>query len=145
MNMNIECVRKIICYCVRNIDYEEIGLNEWKEKCISLNMLYDTKDLKGFPKKDIMYSVMRLNEMGYIKLQNISPLNKTYINNCIISDVTYLGHNFYNSIQDDTVWNKTKSIIAKAGNHTLKFVEDTAQMIAVASAKQAITVTMTQK
>lgn len=83
--------------------------------------------------------------MGYIKLQNISPLNKTYINNCIISDVTYLGHNFYNSIQDDTVWNKTKSIIAKAGNHTLKFVEDTAQMIAVASAKQAITVMMTQK
>lgn len=145
MNMNIECVRKIICYCVRNIDYEEIGLNEWKEKCISLNMLYDTKDLKGFSKKDIMYSVMRLNEMGYIKLQNISPLNKTYINNCIISDVTYLGHNFYNSIQDDTVWNKTKSIIAKAGNHTLKFVEDTAQMIAVASAKQAITVMMTQK
>ena len=145
MNMNIECVRKIICYCVRNIDYEEIGLNEWKEKCISLNMLYNTKDLKGFPKKDIMYSVMRLNEMGYIKLQNISPLNKTYINNCIISDVTYLGHNFYNSIQDDTVWNKTKSIIAKAGNHTLKFVEDTAQMIAVASAKQAITVMMTQK
>lgn len=145
MNMNIECVRKIICYCVRNIDYEEIGLNEWKEKCISLNMLYDTKDLKGFSKKDIMYSVMRLNEMEYIKLQNISPLNKTYINNCIISDVTYLGHNFYNSIQDDTVWNKTKSIIAKAGNHTLKFVEDTAQMIAVASAKQAITVMMTQK
>lgn len=145
MNMNIECVRKIICYCVRNIDYEEIGLNEWKEKCISLNMLYDTKDLKGFSKKDIMYSVMRLNEMGYIKLQNISPLNKTYINNCIISDVIYLGHNFYNSIQDDTVWNKTKSIIAKAGNHTLKFVEDTAQMIAVASAKQAITVMMTQK
>lgn len=145
MDMNIECVRKIICYCVKNIDYEEISLNEWKEKYISLNTLYDTKDLKEFPRKDIMYSVMRLNEMGYIKLQNVSPLNKTYINNCIISDVTYLGHNFYNSIQDDTVWNKTKSIIAKAGNHTLKFVEDTAQMVAVASAKQAVTVMMTQK
>lgn len=62
-----------------------------------------------------------------------------------IKEVTYLGHNFYNFIQDDTVWNKTKTIIAKAGNHTLKFIEDTAQMVAVASAKQAVTVMMTQK
>lgn len=49
----------------------------------------------------------------------------------------------YNSIQEDTVWNKTKSIISKAGNHTLSFIEETAQMIATESAKQIITVMMT--
>ena len=45
----------------------------------------------------------------------------------------------------DTVWNKTKHIIGSVGNQTLKFIEYTAQMVATASAKQAITIMMTQK
>lgn len=144
MNINIECVRKIISFCVQNIDYNEISINEWREKYVDLNTLYNSKEFSQFNKKEIMYSVMKLHESHYIILKNVYPQNECYINSCIIADVTILGHNFYNSIQDDSVWNKTKSIIAKAGNHTLKFVEDTAQMVAMASAKQAITIMMTQ-
>lgn len=58
--------------------------------------------------------------------------------------MTIYGHNFYNSIQEDTIWNYTKHIVGKVGNHTLKFIEDTAQKVAVEMAKQAITVTMKQ-
>ena len=39
----------------------------------------------------------------------------------------------------------TKNVVGQVGNHTLKFIEDTAQKIAVESAKQAVTITMMQK
>ncbi len=119
MDMNIECSRKIIGFCVKNIDYEEIEPNEWREKYVDLNMLYNADELQNFSRKDIMHSVMKLNEMRYITLKDIRPEKATYINACTISDVTIYGHNFYDSIKDDTLWNKTKNIIGNVGNHTV--------------------------
>lgn len=93
-----------------------------------------------------MYSVMKLCEYNYITLAKVYPNEgQKYIDSCTITDVTVCGHNFYESIQEDTIWNKTKHIIGDVGNHTLKFIEDTAQKVTIESAKQAITVIMTQQ
>lgn len=143
MKLNPECIRCVLKYCVENIDYKEIGLGDWTCRCVSLDELYKSKELKKYDKKDIMYSVLKLHEYNYIIITNVSPKNKTYFDKCSISDVTIHGHNFYESIREDTIWNKTKNVIGKVGNHTLHFIEDTAQMIAVESAKQAVTIMMT--
>lgn len=146
MKLNPDCMRIILKYCVENIDYKEVELNSWSEKTVTLQMLYENKIFEKFAKKDIMYSVMKLCEYNYITLAKINPNEgQKYIDSCIITDVTIYGHNFYESIQEDTIWNKTKHIIGNVGNHTLKFIEDTAQKIATESAKQAITVIMTQQ
>ena len=109
-------------------------------------MLYNSDELKEFEKKEIMYSVMKLYEYRFITVSKIQPTNgQQYFDSCEITDVTVYGHDFYNSIQEDTIWNKTKNIVCQVGNHTLKFIEDTAQKIAVESAKQAVTITMMQK
>nr|DAU18430.1 MAG TPA: Flagellin, PadR, transcription factor, DNA.8A [Bacteriophage sp.] len=146
MEINNDCIRDILKYCVKNIDYIEYSVNSWREKSVSLHQLYSDEKLKKYEKKVIMYSVKKLYENNFIVVNNITPTGKEkeYIENCYIVDVTIDGHNFYNSIKDDTVWNKTKNIISRAGNHTLKFIEDTAQMVAVASAKQMVTVMMTK-
>lgn len=39
---------------------------------------------------------------------------------------------------EEHFWNKTKSIISKVGSHTLEFIEDTAQKIAIEYAKSLI-------
>ena len=146
MKLNPDCMRIILKYCVENIDYQEISVNNWAGKTVTLQMLYKCVELKKFDKRDIMYSVMKLCEYNYITLSNIYPNEgQKYINSCTITDVTVYGHNFYESIQEDTIWNKTKHIIGSVGNHTLKFIEDTAQKVATESAKQAITIMMTQK
>ena len=146
MKLNPDCMRIILKYCVENIDYKELDLNSWFEKSVSLDMLYNCEELKSFDKKEIMYSVMKLYEYRYIALSNISPeKGQKYFDRCDIIDVTIYGHDFYNAIQEDTIWNKTKNIVGKVGNHTLKFIEDTAQMVAVASAKQAVATIMTPK
>lgn len=145
MDINIDCMRKVIEFCIKNIDYEEIEPNEWRENYIDLNMLYNSKELKNFQHKDIMHSVMKLYEAQYLKLKEVRPSNTTYINYCTITDVTMLGHNFYESVKDETVWEKTKKLAASAGNHTLHFLEETAQKIAVATVQQAVTVAITKK
>lgn len=52
---------------------------------------------------------------------------------------------FLETIKPELIWNKTKSIISKVGVHTLNFIEDIAHDVAVESAKQAVTIAMTQK
>lgn len=64
---------------------------------------------------------------------------------CEINNITYPGHQFLNTVRPEPIWNKTKNIVAKVGNHTLAFVESVAHDIAVESAKQAITVMMGQQ
>lgn len=54
-------------------------------------------------------------------------------------------HKFLETIKPELIWNKTKSIISKVGVHTLNFIEDIAHDVAVESAKQAVTIAMTQK
>lgn len=144
MYLNFDCIRKIIKYCADNLDYNEGMDNTWGERFVDLCMLYKAKELNNFSKKDIMYSVLKLYEYRYIVLSDIYPINKPYLERCTICDITTYGHNFLSSIQDDNIWNKTKNIIGKVGNHTLNFVEQTAQMIATESAKQAVTILMAQ-
>lgn len=89
---------------------------------------------------------MKLFEYSFITVSKIRPTDgQKYFDSCDITDVTVYGHDFYNSIQEDTIWNKTKNIVGQVGNHTLKFIEDTAQKIAVESAKQAVSITMMPK
>lgn len=146
MKLNPDCMRIILKYCVENIDYQELGLGQWHENSVTLNTLYNSKELKDFEKKEVMYSVMKLYEYQFITVSKIRPTNgQQYFDSCEITDVTVYGHDFYNSIQEDTIWNKTKNVVGQVGNHTLKFIEDTAQKIAVESAKQAVTITMMQK
>lgn len=96
-------------------------------------------------KKDIAYSILKLLEINFIKASEVSPENAGVIQKCEVYEVTYLGHKFYESIQSEHIWDKTKSVISKVGVHTLDFIEGVARDVAVESAKQAVTISMMQK
>ena len=53
------------------------------------------------------------------------------------------GYQFAETIKEPTIWEKTKSIAGRVGNHTLGFVEGIAHDVAVEIGKQAITIMMT--
>lgn len=146
MKINPDCMRAILKYCIEHIDYKEISFNKWAEKSVGLSSLYSNAEFQDFDKKEIMYSVMKLYEYNYITLSHVCPTGgNKYIDDCSITDVTIYGHNFYNSVAEDTIWNKTKRVVGQVGNHTLKFIEETAQIVASESAKQAVTIMMSQK
>lgn len=143
MRINIDCLRDVLLYCINNLDYIENGYI-WKCEVVELNDIYKSEDLQQYPKKDIMYSVLKLKESEYIKTSCEQPKEATYINDCVIMDVTMKGHQFAETIKEPTVWEKTKSIANKVGNHTLHFLENLAHDVAVEIAKQSISVMMRQ-
>lgn len=143
MRINIDCLRDVLLYCINNLDYIGNGYI-WKCEYVALDDMYKSAELQQYQKKDIMYSVLKLKESGYIITSLEQPKNETYINDCLIVDVTMKGHQFAENIKEPTVWNKTKSIANKVGNHTLHFLEEIAHDVAVEIAKQTISVIMQQ-
>ncbi len=100
-------------------------------------MLYNAAELK-YETKDIMRSVLKLEECHFIRISSKSPNDKPYLDICFIEDITMAGYNFYESIREPTIWEKTKFIISKVGNHTLGFIEGVAHDIAVETSKEVI-------
>lgn len=144
MQINLDCLKDVLIYCINNIDYEEEH-NNWYTKTVNLNLLYEANELKDYDRKDIMRSVLKLKECGYITISTYFPENKPYLERCSIEDITMRGYQFADTIKEPTIWDRTKSIASKVGNHTLGFIEGVAHDIAVESAKQAVAIMMEQQ
>lgn len=138
MKLNLDCIRDVLQYCIDNIDFKQDG-DSWAETYVNLYMLYNSDLQHIYEQKEIMYAVLKLEECHFIKIWDKFLQNRAYLERCTIEDVTYRGHQFLESIQDPNVWERTKSIAKKVGNHSLNFIEDTAQKVAVEVAKQIVT------
>lgn len=136
MQINMDCFKDVLKFCVDNIDYIEDG-ESWVVNYVNLPMMYESPEL-NYENKDIMRSVIKLKECGFIKVLSQYPEDKPYLDRCSIEDVTFRGYQFIESIREPSIWEKTKSITGKIGNHTLGFIEKVAHDIAVVSAKEAI-------
>ncbi len=137
MQINLDCLKDVLLYCVDNIDYQETD-DSWTTKCVNLYMMYDSSELKDYDRKDIMRSVLKLMECNFITVSTYFPPNKPYLERCTIDDITMRGYQFINSVKESSIWEKTKLVAKKAGNHTLSFVEGVAHDIAVEGAKQIV-------
>ncbi len=133
MNLNIDCIRDVLIYCADNINVEKTTVGKWNLKYVSLHSLYQSDLKDNYSEKEIMYSVSKLYECGFIEIRNRVPKQSIYMESCHIVDVTFRGHQFLESIKEPSSWEKTKSIAKSVGNYTLNFIEDTAQKIAVAA------------
>ena len=78
-----------------------------------------------YSKDEMRYTIEKMIE-GHIL--NIRGSLNTYYE---ITDISFYGIQLLEKIHPETIWEKTKSIANKVGNHTLGFIEDTAQKIAV--------------
>ena len=51
MYLNIDCMRMILKYCVKNLDYKQNNMGSWIKPRISLNELYTCDELENYEKK----------------------------------------------------------------------------------------------
>lgn len=134
MKLNPDCMRDILLYLEENLKIQNNSFSS-----ISLDTLQN--NLTKYSKEDIFYSVYNLREIHYIEGTFLGADNlKMYV--CIIDNITYVGHQFLDTVRPETVWNQTNSIIKKAGIHTLEFIELVAHDIAVESAKEMVKASM---
>lgn len=145
MQINSECCRDIMAYLINNLKIQYDEAHE-KFSYLQIDVLAIIKNLvsDNYTKEDIIYSINILAECHFIegsKLQDKIAVNTAYQE---ITNVTYRGQQFFETIKPEPIWKKTKSIISKVEVHTLDFIESVAHDAVVESAKQATTFAITQ-
>lgn len=138
MSINENCIREILKFLIESNNVLCFPNQFFRYESFSAIEIHN--NIPQFELNDVLYSLKILNEAGFITGHNLKAYDIAKdSNNVIVYDVTYRGHSFYNSIKPENVWKKTKNIVNKVGVHTLNFIEDTAQKIAVNSATALIT------
>lgn len=133
MKMNYDCIRDVLLSLEEILSVEETtyDLGEGEETYFAfsftdVNRLVKLDRLKQYNKKDIFYSVAKLNEAGFIEAQ---PVNGDNMCGYLISDITYTGHEFLQSIKSDTVWDNVKKISKKVGSISFPIISSIASSV----------------
>lgn len=133
MKLNIDCIRDIMIYLESAliITYTEDDYEITKNSIRAIDVI---EALPMYSPEDIWYSIDILASADCIDAGG----NEENVKQLQITQITYKGHQFLESIKPQPVWEKTKSIISKIGIHTLSFVEDTAQSVIKEFTKQLV-------
>lgn len=110
MKLDHDCVRGVLLAVEELSGYTEHHLGVFKR--LSSNDLMKSEFLSGYSQADVLYSVSKLDEAGYLNCSSFAMLGKTEL---IVSDLTFFGHEYLDSIKNDTVWKKVKTSMEKAG------------------------------
>lgn len=130
MKLDIECVREVLLYLENNLIYED---NTYSHEHLSIemtNVIEDIANQKGLNKNLLAYAIEKMCEVHIIEADIHKGAHHDILS-CNIYDISFYGHQFLENIRPETVWEKTKGIAASIGNHSLKFIEDTAQKCAI--------------
>lgn len=110
MKLIHDCVRDVMIYAEDNLRPKNtINTTSIKLDC------YDSEDVK--------YTCLKLIEAGYVTGHH------DILGNVVITDITYNGHIFLDSIRDDGVWKETKSKISKIASVSLPIIQQVAAAI----------------
>lgn len=82
--------------------------------------LIDFATNEGLSKNDLVYTILRLLEAGFIKGDVQYASNEPYW--LYISALTYDGHEFLENVRDSKVWRATKKASSKVGNVSLNIL-----------------------
>lgn len=111
MKLNPDCARDVLI-CLE----DNIGMNIGGSlQSLSINQICDFETMKSYEMDDIIYSIMKLIEAGFV-IGNISYGGKERrITVSHIEDITYTGHQFLNTIRPKNIWEATKTGASKLG------------------------------
>ena len=101
MKRDWEAIRNIL------IAVEDMGPNQYLT-------LHDFVDSEEFPHAAIAYNAELLRSAGLVEGHNVSTLGPEQ-NDFSITSLTWEGHELFDAIRTDTIWNKTKESFVKAG------------------------------
>lgn len=105
---------KLIHECVRDIMLD-------LEENLTLNGSIDSNKLESrlssYSHSDIYYNCQKLKKAGYIKVEFF--LDSSYC----VTNITYNGHLFLDTIRDDGIWKKIKSKTSKLASVSLPILQ----------------------
>ena len=120
MRLNYDCIRDIMMAVSQLNTYTELSNGKTQLYSVPLSKIKKHSLIDGrYDIQDIQYSIIKLFELGYFRgtydQHRIGELNW-----CNIDDITITGHQFLDSIQEDSTWEAVKKHAKKMGAITLK-------------------------
>lgn len=106
MKLNLDCMRDIL------LQLEASPFNE----TVTLPQLHSA--LPAYSDNDLIYSVLKLQEAGYISAVIQSSMRNTYVDG--ITDITFEGHQFLADIRSDSIWKNVKEVSQQVGSDSLQ-------------------------
>jgi|LFRM01.1.fsa_nt_gb hypothetical protein len=127
MKLNYDCVRDVLLALEESltIDVEDDG--DYSYNSLLSNEIIQLDRLSKYSKKDIIYSVLKLIEAGYLN-GDIYNEGDGLISFCV-NDIKYKGHEFLQAIKSDTVWEDVKKITIKIGSISLPIISSIASNV----------------
>ncbi len=131
MKINPDCIRDVLLYLEKNLTYNHEREYGIEHNSITLTTIIEQlhKD-HNYEPDDVKYSVEKLLEIRYIISDKMTTGNNKSIISCSISDISYDGHQFLNTIRPDTVWQATKKGASKLGIMSMHALSSIAMKVA---------------
>ncbi len=121
MKLNYDCIREVLLALERlstmqdNLMFEPLILDDF------------TTAISKYSDKDILYSLQKLNEVGYILATDNNDIDKPFDKKkFIIYDISYSGHEYLANIRDNKIW---KQIKEKAPAFTFEIIKKIASAL----------------
>ena len=137
MKLNEDCIRDTLSILVNEL----IFIIDKKYNKVEFGKLtfFDIKnEFNQYTNEDICQSLYILAQNNYIRGKHLLDMNGQLLSTIYVNEVTYIGYQFYESIQPEPIWQKTKTILKHVGVHSLNFIESVAHDVAIECAKQII-------
>lgn len=115
LKLKHDCVRALLLAIEADIPHGEF---------LYADDLREKQDLKNFNIEDVVYTIEKLEEAGFINanvLKSLSDVESAYV-----ESLTFSGHTFLDNIRDDGIWKETKSKAAQVGSASLGILADIA-------------------
>lgn len=119
MKINNDCVRDILLHLEKELDYNNIYIISSDD---------DQESVLGYTVAEVVYSLEKLYEAGYINAKVAKTLNPSTM--VYVNSITWSGHQFLDTIRPQTVWEKTKQDAAQIGSTSLTVLSQIAVTVA---------------
>jgi len=121
MRLNPDCVRAILLAVEEATDvetglYYTAGPDEDDENAPTV--------LAGYTDNEIRYHINQCDLAGFF-----TDCNQYVNGNCLIMDLSPIGHEFLANIREESNWEKVKNISTKAGSKSLKAMSQIATAV----------------
>jgi len=128
LKLNLECIRSVLLTLEDKLVFT-VKEGSLEKNCLSLNQLCDV--MPDYSKPDIFYSLYNLDQAGYVNISVRWASGEVY--SCIVSGMTYSGHEFLEEIRDSSKWGKVKSAASAVRDYSLSAISSIAEGVTSAA------------
>lgn len=128
MMLNYDCLRSVLISLENNLNlYDDLSFER-----LELSEILNLSSLSNYSKEDIYYCVYNLLEIDFVDgAIRFADGGIPYY--CWVTNITYAGHEFLQSIKSETVWKDIKSKLKPVSGFSIELISEVAKSVILSS------------